>query len=53
MNLYVTDVYFRENFERLMNDKTFKEEIVLFNIDRQQTVVLEEHRDDMMPILMR
>lgn len=43
----------RENFERLIDEKTFRNEIVLFSIDSINTVVNEEHQVDLIPILMR
>ena len=44
---------YRENFERLLDDKHFKKEIVLFSIDQEATTIQPEHRPDLMPILMR
>ena len=32
---------YRENFERLLDDKSFKKEVVLFSIDEEATVVDE------------
>ena len=43
----------RENFDRLLDDKTFKNEIVLFSIDQETSVVNTEHRAELLPILMR
>ena len=44
---------YRENFERLLEDKSFKDEIVLFSIDNENSVVSSEHRPEVLPILMR
>ncbi|KAK3096539.1 hypothetical protein FSP39_001125 [Pinctada imbricata] len=44
---------YRENFERLLDDKTFKNEIVLFTIDKESSVIDPEHRADLLPVLMR
>ncbi|XP_052810287.1 small subunit processome component 20 homolog [Mya arenaria] len=46
-------VPYRENFERLLDDKTFKNEIVLFSISQENSVVSPEHRPDLLPVLMR
>ena len=44
---------YRDNFERLLEDKSFKDEIVLFSIDNENSVVSSEHRPEVLPILMR
>ncbi|XP_019587661.2 small subunit processome component 20 homolog [Rhinolophus sinicus] len=44
---------YRENLLRLLEDKSFKEEIVHFNISEDNTVVETAHRADLFPILMR
>ena len=44
---------YQENFERLMEDNSFKNEIVLFNIDSENGVVSSEHRADVLEVLMR
>jgi len=36
-----------------MDDKTFKNEIVLFSIDEAVTVVKPEHRKDLLDVLFR
>ncbi|XP_061192168.1 small subunit processome component 20 homolog [Saccostrea echinata] len=46
-------VPYKENFENLLNDAKFKTEIVLFSIDHENSVVSPEHRDQVLPILMR
>lgn len=45
--------HFRENFERLLDDKSFKNEIILFTIDGEDCLVKNEHRQDLLPVLMR
>lgn len=44
---------FRENLERLLDDKHFKEEIVHFNISEETGVVEASHRATLIPLLMR
>ncbi|CAH1799075.1 unnamed protein product [Owenia fusiformis] len=44
---------YKANFERLLDDKTFKDEIVLFSIDSETGVVDAKHRDNLLPLLMR
>lgn len=43
----------RENLQRLLDDKSFKEEIVHFSISEETAVVKTEHRPDLIPVLMR
>lgn len=45
--------FFRENLERLLDDKHFKDEIVHFNISEEASVVLDMHRPRLIPMLMR
>lgn len=44
---------FRENLERLLDDKHFKDEIVHFNISDDTGVVDASHRARLIPLLMR
>uniref|UniRef100_A0A8C0AVP8 UTP20 small subunit processome component n=1 Tax=Buteo japonicus TaxID=224669 RepID=A0A8C0AVP8_9AVES len=44
---------YRENLQRLLEDKSFKEEIVHFSISEETAVVKMEHRPDLIPVLMR
>ncbi|GAB6033711.1 U3 snoRNP protein [Chamberlinius hualienensis] len=44
---------YKENFYRLLDDRHFKTELVAFNIDSDVSVVLEEHRLNLIPYLMR
>ncbi|KAM6154071.1 small subunit processome component 20 homolog [Erethizon dorsatum] len=44
---------YRENLQRLLDDKTFKEEIVHFSISEDNAVVKTAHRAELFPILMR
>ena len=44
---------FRENLEKLLEDKHFKEEIIHFNISEETGVVDASHRAKLIPLLMR
>ncbi|XP_050963565.1 small subunit processome component 20 homolog [Labeo rohita] len=44
---------YKENLERLLDDKHFKDEIVHFNISEEGAVVLTSHRPQLIPMLMR
>ncbi|XP_076967884.1 small subunit processome component 20 homolog isoform X2 [Tamandua tetradactyla] len=44
---------YRENLQRLLEDRSFKEEIVHFSISEDNTAVKTVHRADLFPILMR
>lgn len=44
---------FRENLEKLLEDKHFREEIVHFNISEETEVVDASHRARLIPLLMR
>uniref|UniRef100_A0A914DM99 U3 small nucleolar RNA-associated protein 20 N-terminal domain-containing protein n=2 Tax=Acrobeloides nanus TaxID=290746 RepID=A0A914DM99_9BILA len=44
---------YRENFENIIDEKKFRDELVRFTIDEQNSVVEEEHRLELMPFLMR
>lgn len=44
---------YRENLQRLLEDKSFKEEIVHFSISEENTIVKVEHRPHLVPVLMR
>uniref|UniRef100_A0A3Q3Q499 Uncharacterized protein n=1 Tax=Monopterus albus TaxID=43700 RepID=A0A3Q3Q499_MONAL len=46
-------VPYKENLERLLDDKCFKEEIVHFNISEETGVVDASHRARLIPLLMR
>ncbi|XP_028307568.1 small subunit processome component 20 homolog [Gouania willdenowi] len=46
-------VPYKENLERILDDKHFKEEIVHFNISDETGVVDASHRDKLVPVLMR
>ncbi|XP_070710114.1 small subunit processome component 20 homolog [Pempheris klunzingeri] len=46
-------VPYKENLERLLDDKHFKEEIVHFNISEETEVVDASHRAGLIPLLMR
>ncbi|XP_074867355.1 small subunit processome component 20 homolog [Carettochelys insculpta] len=44
---------YKENLQRLLEDKSFKEEIVHFSISEENTIVKIQHRQDLIPVLMR
>lgn len=44
---------YRENLQRLLEDKSFKEEIVHFSISEESTIVKVDHRPELIPVLMR
>ncbi|KAF7667571.1 hypothetical protein LDENG_00057170 [Lucifuga dentata] len=44
---------YKENLERLLDDKHVKDEIVLFNISEERGVVDASHRAKLIPLLMR
>ncbi|XP_003269959.1 small subunit processome component 20 homolog [Nomascus leucogenys] len=44
---------YRENLQKLLEDRSFKEEIVHFSISEDNAVVKTAHRADLFPILMR
>lgn len=46
-------LYFRENFERLLDDKSFKVELVNFSVAEDTAAIQEQHRADLLPVLMR
>ncbi|TMS03012.1 Small subunit processome component 20-like protein [Larimichthys crocea] len=46
-------VPYKENLEKLLDDKHFKEEIVHFNISEETGVVDASHRTKLIPLLMR
>ncbi|KAL3285278.1 hypothetical protein HHI36_019388 [Cryptolaemus montrouzieri] len=46
-------VPYKENLYNLIDDKNFKNELATFNVDREGSTVLEEYRDDLMPVVLR
>ncbi|XP_067855315.1 small subunit processome component 20 homolog [Heptranchias perlo] len=44
---------YRENLERLLEDKNFKEEIIHFSIAEETTIVSAPHRTELVPVIMR
>uniref|UniRef100_A0A8C4VGI6 UTP20 small subunit processome component n=1 Tax=Gopherus evgoodei TaxID=1825980 RepID=A0A8C4VGI6_9SAUR len=44
---------YKENLQRLLEDKSFKDEIVHFSIAEENTIVKMQHRPDLVPVLMR
>ncbi|KAL5010991.1 hypothetical protein ScPMuIL_013296 [Solemya velum] len=43
----------KENFSRLLDEKTFKDEIVSFSVNSENTTIIVEHRTGLLPVLMR
>ncbi|KAM9311073.1 small subunit processome component 20 homolog [Gastrophryne carolinensis] len=43
-------LHYKENLQRLLEDKNFKEEIVHFSISEESSIVTTLHRPDLMPI---
>ncbi|XP_038636090.1 small subunit processome component 20 homolog [Scyliorhinus canicula] len=44
---------YRENLQRLLEDKSFKEEIIHFSIAEETTIVSAPHRAELIPVIMR
>ncbi|CAD5211202.1 unnamed protein product [Bursaphelenchus okinawaensis] len=44
---------YKENFDNLVADKQFSDELVHFSVDEDSTVVATEHRSHVLPVLMR
>ncbi|XP_074082789.1 small subunit processome component 20 homolog [Macrotis lagotis] len=44
---------YKENLQRLLEDKSFKEEIVHFSISEENTIVKTDHRADLFSVLLR
>ncbi|XP_022238550.1 small subunit processome component 20 homolog [Limulus polyphemus] len=44
---------YKENFYSLLDEKTFKTEATLFSIDSEHGSVQAEHREELLPVLMR
>ncbi|XP_078077201.1 small subunit processome component 20 homolog [Mustelus asterias] len=44
---------YRENLQRLLEDKSFKDEIIHFSIAEETTVVSGPHRAELVPVIMR
>lgn len=44
---------YKQNLYNIVDDKKFKDELTSFKIDKETSVVLEEHRPEFIPILMR
>lgn len=50
---FVYLVPYKENIDRLMEDKTFRDELMCFSSDGDSNVVISEHRTDFIHILIR
>lgn len=44
---------YKENLYNLIDDKCFKTELSTFNLDREESTVIEDHRDDLMEVVLR
>lgn len=44
---------YQEHLQNLVAEKQFADELVHFSVDEQSTVLAEEHRADVIPLLMR
>ncbi|CAH2277583.1 small subunit processome component 20 homolog [Pelobates cultripes] len=44
---------YKENLQNLLEDKSFKDEIVHFSVSEENSIVKAIHRPDLMPVLMR
>ncbi|GCB68829.1 hypothetical protein scyTo_0000958 [Scyliorhinus torazame] len=44
---------YRENLQRLLEDKSFKDEIIHFSIAEETTIVSAPHRVELIPVIMR
>lgn len=43
---------YRDNLTRILNDDTFRDELARFVVDEEASVVADEHREQLMPILI-
>ena len=46
-------VPYKENFDRLLDDEKFRDELAHFSVDEENGVVMETHREGLVPILVR
>lgn len=44
---------YKDNLLSLINEKNMKNELIRFKIDNESNMILDEHRDEFIPILMR
>ena len=44
---------YREHLYGLIDDKTFKTELTVFQIDKESELIQAEHRTELMPFVMR
>jgi hypothetical protein len=51
--IYLKFLFFRENLYSLINEKSFKAELVMFRVDSESEAILSEHRPLLMPLIMR
>lgn len=46
-------LFYRENLYKLINEKSFKAELVMFRVDSESEAILSDHRPLLMPLIMR
>lgn len=46
-------LFYRENLCKLINEKSFKAELVMFRVDSESEAILPDHRPLLMPLIMR
>lgn len=51
--LFLKCLFYRENLYKLINEKSFKAELVMFRVDSESEAILSEHRPLLMPLIMR
>jgi U3 small nucleolar RNA-associated protein 20 len=44
---------YRDNLNRLLSEETMRDELVSFNVDEETSIVMPEHRTELLPILIR
>ncbi|XP_048263672.1 small subunit processome component 20 homolog isoform X2 [Bombus terrestris] len=44
---------YKENLLSIINERNMKNELTHFKVDKESNIILEEHRNDFIPILMR
>lgn len=44
---------YKEHLYNLIDDKNFKNELNTFRIDRENKIIQDEHRDDLIPLIMK
>ena len=44
---------YKENLYRLLEEKDFKQELLAFPLGQEESSIAEEHRQDLMPVILR